>query len=137
MSGFKRRTISKFLMRFNKRGVKQKINHDWAGREKRDRGKTGFSIGWPNVIDGSELTTSYNNQAHNDGNRNSNNNINILDNFLWPVITRHFLNRPSTFQDDNAPCHVSRQANQWKTENDFNTFELPPQNPGPSFTVIP
>ena len=30
---------------------------------------------------------------------------------------------------DNAPCHVSRRTNQWKTENDIPTLEWPPQSP--------
>ena len=35
---------------------------------------------------------------------------------------------PYIFQD-NAPCHVSRRTNQWKTENDIPTLEWPPQSP--------
>jgi len=46
--------------------------------------------------------------------------ISVLDDNLWPVIARHFSNLLGIFQEDNAPCHVSVRANQWKEENDIN-----------------
>jgi hypothetical protein len=46
----------------------------------------------------------------------------VLDDNLWPVIARHFSNRLWIFQQDNAPCHVSVRANQWKEENNINTL---------------
>ena len=49
--------------------------------------------------------------------------------FLWPVVARHFPNRRWTFQEDNAPCHVSERSNQWKQENNINTLPWPPQSP--------
>jgi hypothetical protein len=58
-----------------------------------------------------------------------NDRINILDDNLWPVIAQHFPTSPYIFQEDNAPCHVSRWTNQWKTENDIPTLEWPPQSP--------
>jgi transposase len=63
------------------------------------------------------------------GNLNSEKYINILDDNLWPVIAQHFPTSPYIFQEDNAPCHVSRRTNQWKTENDIPTLEWPPQSP--------
>lgn len=48
---------------------------------------------------------------------------------MWPVSTRHFPNQPRTFQEDNLPCHVSRQANQWKTKNGINTLQWPSKSP--------
>jgi hypothetical protein len=63
------------------------------------------------------------------GNLNSEKYINILDDNLWPVIAQHFSTSPYIFQEDNAPCHVSRRTNQWKTENDIPTLEWPPQSP--------
>jgi hypothetical protein len=32
----------------------------------------------------------------------------ILDNHLWPVLARHFADKPYRFQDDNAPVHRAR-----------------------------
>ena len=46
-----------------------------------------------------------------------------------PVIAQHFPTSPYIFQEDNAPCHVSRRTNQWKTENDIPNLEWPPQSP--------
>ena len=37
--------------------------------------------------------------------------IETLDNHLWPVVAKHFGNSAWIFQEDNAPCHVSRQCN--------------------------
>jgi transposase len=64
-----------------------------------------------------------------DGNMNSDKYINILDNNLWPVIARHFPATDFIFQEDNAPCHVSRQSNQWKSDNNIRTLDWPPQSP--------
>ena len=64
-----------------------------------------------------------------DGYMNSEKYITILDENLWPVIARHFSTRPYIFQEDNAPCHVSRMSNQWKCDNDILTLEWPPQSP--------
>jgi hypothetical protein len=33
------------------------------------------------------------------------------------------------FQENNAPCHVSVRANQWKEENDIYTHPWPAQSP--------
>ena len=64
-----------------------------------------------------------------DGYMNTNKYINILDECLWPVVARHFGNDPWIFQEDNAPCHVSRAANQWKEANEIPVLEWPPQSP--------
>jgi hypothetical protein len=42
-----------------------------------------------------------------DGNMNTDKYISVLDDNLWPVVVRHFSDRPRIFQEDNAPCHVS------------------------------
>lgn len=63
------------------------------------------------------------------GNMNSIKYINVLDENLWPVIARHFTVDPYIFQEDNAPCHVSRQSKRWKTDNDIPTLTWPPQSP--------
>ena len=53
----------------------------------------------------------------------------VVDDNLWPVVVRHFSDRPWIFQEDNAPCHVSLRANQWKDENGIRTLLWPPQSP--------
>ena len=63
-----------------------------------------------------------------DGNMNTDKYISVLDDNLWPVVVRHFSDRPWIFQD-NAPCHVSLRANQWKDENGIRTLLWPPQSP--------
>jgi hypothetical protein len=55
--------------------------------------------------------------------------ISVLDDNFWPVVVRHFSDRPWIFQEDNAPCHVSLRANQWKEENGICTLLWPPQSP--------
>ena len=57
-----------------------------------------------------------------EGNRNTEKFISVLNDNLWPVITRHFSNRLWIFQEDNAPCHISVRTNQWKAENYINPF---------------
>jgi hypothetical protein len=63
------------------------------------------------------------------GNLNSEKYINILDDYLLPVIAQPFPTSPYIFQEDNVPCHESRRTNQWKTKNDISTLEWSPQSP--------
>jgi hypothetical protein len=63
------------------------------------------------------------------GNLNSEKYINILDDYLWPVIAQPFPTSPYIFKEDNVPCHESRRTNQWKTKNDISTLEWYPQSP--------
>ena len=63
-----------------------------------------------------------------DGNMNTDKCISVLDDNLWPIVVRHFSDRPWIFQD-NVPCHVSLRANQWKEENGIRTLVWPPQSP--------
>jgi hypothetical protein len=37
-----------------------------------------------------------------------------LDNHLWPVLARHFADKPYRFQDDNAPVHRARIIEEFK-----------------------
>ena len=53
----------------------------------------------------------------------------ILENNLWPVLTRHFLNRPYRFQDDNAPVHRARIIEEYKRNNNVNCITWPAQSP--------
>jgi hypothetical protein len=43
-----------------------------------------------------------------DGNINAVKYRDILDNHLWPVLARHFADKPYRFQDDNVPVHRAR-----------------------------
>jgi hypothetical protein len=64
-----------------------------------------------------------------DGNMNTDKYISVLDDNLWPVVVRHFSDRPWNFQEDNAPCHVALRANKWKEENGIRILLWPPQSP--------
>jgi hypothetical protein len=55
--------------------------------------------------------------------------IETLDNHLWSVIAKNFGNSAWIFQEDNAPCHLSRQCNAWKADNDIPILSLPAQSP--------
>ena len=57
------------------------------------------------------------NLVANDGSMNTDKYISVLDDNLWPVVVRHFSDRPLIFQEDNTSCRVSLRANQWKEEN--------------------
>jgi hypothetical protein len=41
-----------------------------------------------------------------DGNSNAQNYIEVIDYFVWPVITRHLPDNKYVFQGDNGPIHV-------------------------------
>ena len=55
----------------------------------------------------------------------------MLDECLWPVVTKHFPTDRWTLQEDNAPCHVSVRTTQWKRDNHIPTRlpAWPPQSP--------
>ena len=63
------------------------------------------------------------------GNMNSVKYIETLDNHLWPVVAKNFGNSAWIFQEDNAPCHVSRQRNAWKADNNIPILPWPAQSP--------
>lgn len=64
-----------------------------------------------------------------DGNMNSEKYIKTLDDFLWPVIIKHFPNNDFQFMDDNCPVHRSRETEAWKQRNGIQPFFWPPQSP--------
>ena len=64
-----------------------------------------------------------------EGNMNSEKYINVLDECLWPVVTKHFPTDRWTLQENNAPCHVSVRTTQCKRDNYIPTLPWPPQNP--------
>jgi hypothetical protein len=49
---------------------------------------------------------------------------NILDNHLWPVLARHFADKPYRFQDDNAPVHRARIIEEFKRDNDIKSISM-------------
>jgi len=64
-----------------------------------------------------------------DGNINGQKYIEVIDNFLWAVIARHFPDDNYVFQDDNAPVHKARVVKEYITETDLHGMELPAQSP--------
>ena len=64
-----------------------------------------------------------------EGTINSAKYISILDDNLWPVITKNFTNNDWIFQDDNAPVHASRETKRWKLENELKCMTWPSQSP--------
>jgi hypothetical protein len=63
------------------------------------------------------------------GNMNSVKYIETLDNHLWSVVAKNFGNSAWIFQEDNAPCHLSRQCNAWKADNNIPILSWPAQSP--------
>ena len=55
--------------------------------------------------------------------------IKLLDDNLWPVVAKYFLDKPYMFQDDNAPPHSSRQTKLWKETNEIPMISWPAQSP--------
>ena len=64
-----------------------------------------------------------------DGNINAQKYIEVLDNFVWSVIARHFLDDNYVFQDDNAPVHGAYVVKEYMDETDLHGIEWPAQNP--------
>ena len=63
------------------------------------------------------------------GNINAQKYIDIVDNNLWAVIARHFGNNDYIFQQDNAPVHTARLAQNYFTENNIKTTTWPAYSP--------
>jgi hypothetical protein len=51
------------------------------------------------------------------------------DNHLWPILARHFADKPYRFQDDNAPVHRARIIEEFKRDNDIHGMTWPAQSP--------
>lgn len=66
-----------------------------------------------------------------EGRMNSSRYITMLEEVFEPSILKLFKeDKPEyLFQQDNAPCHKSRQSTTWFLENDVPVFEWPPQSP--------
>lgn len=64
-----------------------------------------------------------------DGNITALKYIDILDEHLWPVIARHFSDKPYLFQDDNSPVHRARITREFKVYNNIPSITWPAQSP--------
>ena len=60
---------------------------------------------------------------------NANKYIDILDNNLWPVVTRQFPFKNYLFQDDNAPVHRAHTVDAFKDNNNIPCVPWPAQSP--------
>ena len=54
-----------------------------------------------------------------DGNIDSKKYMEILDAHLWPVVAKHFTDKPFIFHDDNAPAHNSKFTREWKMQGEI------------------
>ena len=63
------------------------------------------------------------------GNINAAKYIEIVDNFVWPVIARHFPDDNYIYQDDNAPVHRARIVKEYFEQNQMHGMEWPAQSP--------
>lgn len=64
-----------------------------------------------------------------DGNMNSDQYTEVLDDNLWDVVMKHFANKPYLFQDDNTPCHASHATKGWKDRNQIPCLPWPAHSP--------
>lgn len=63
------------------------------------------------------------------GNIDSEKYINVLDQNLWPVIAKDFVNKPWIFQEDNCPVHTSQRTRHWKLIHGIECLAWPSQSP--------
>ena len=63
------------------------------------------------------------------GNINALKYIEIVDNFVWPVIARHFPADNYIYQDDNAPVHRAQIVKDYMEQNQLHGMEWPAQSP--------
>ena len=63
------------------------------------------------------------------GNINAAEYIEIVENFVWPVIARHFPDDNYIYQDDNAPVHRARIVKEYFEQNQMHGMEWPAQSP--------
>jgi hypothetical protein len=64
-----------------------------------------------------------------DGNINAQKYIEVIDNFVCPVIARHFPDDNYVLQDDNAPVHRACVVKEYMEEADLHGMEWPSQSP--------
>ncbi|CAC5377441.1 unnamed protein product [Mytilus coruscus] len=63
------------------------------------------------------------------GNINALKYIEIVGNFVWPVIARHFPGDNYIYQDDNAPVHRAKVVKEYMEQNQLYGMEWPVQSP--------
>ena len=64
-----------------------------------------------------------------EGTMNSEKYIDVLDQHLWPSVTKLFGSKRWVLQEDNASIHKSRQTEQFKRENQIPVLRWPAQSP--------
>ncbi|CAC5418108.1 unnamed protein product [Mytilus coruscus] len=68
------------------------------------------------------------------GNTNVSKYIEVVDNFVWPVIARYFPGDNYKYQDDNAPVHRANSVKIHMQQNQLHGMEWPAQSP--DFNII-
>ncbi|CAC5409088.1 unnamed protein product [Mytilus coruscus] len=63
------------------------------------------------------------------GNINALKYIEVVDNFVLPVIARHFPGDNYIYQDDNAPVHRANSVKIYMQQNQLHGMEWPAQSP--------
>ena len=64
-----------------------------------------------------------------DGNINAQKYIEVIDNFVWPVIARHFPDENNVLKDDHVPMHRARAVKEYMEETDLHGMEWPAPSP--------
>ena len=64
-----------------------------------------------------------------DGDINAQKYIEVIDNFVWPVIAHHFPDDNYVFQDDNAPIQRTCVVKEYMEETDLHGIEWPVLSP--------
>ena len=55
--------------------------------------------------------------------------INILDECLWPIVAKYFLEREFIFQEDNAPIHKAKKVKYYMSNNNIDVLPWPAYSP--------
>ena len=61
--------------------------------------------------------------------------IEVIDNFVWPIIACHFPDDNYVLQDDNAPVHRARVVNEYMEETDLHEWHRT-ASPIPDLNII-
>ena len=70
------------------------------------------------------------------GNINAAEYIEIVENFVWPVIARHFPDDNYIYQDDNAPVHRTRIVKKHLEENQNQMHDMARFVQNPDLNII-
>ena len=69
-----------------------------------------------------------------EGNIDSSVYLRVLDDNLWPVISKNFAEKTWILRGENCPVHRSKQTNTWKERN--NIYSLPWLSQSPDINII-